>query len=66
MTLPDGLMDAFWAYEHALMADDLEAMDRLFAPGGDTLRGDADGLVVGHDAIAAFRRTRVRDRKSVV
>ncbi|MFB9312227.1 AtzH-like domain-containing protein [Nocardioides plantarum] len=57
--LPDGLMDAFWDYERALMADDLEAMDRLFAPGSQTLRGDADGLVVGHDAIAAFRRTRV-------
>jgi amidase len=56
--LPDGLMDAFWDYERALMADDLEAMDRLFAPGPDTLRGDADGLVVGHDAVAAFRRSR--------
>lgn len=57
--VPEGLMDAFWAYERALMADDLEAMDRLFAPGAATLRADIDGLVVGHDAIAAFRRTRV-------
>lgn len=56
---PDGLEDAFWAYERALAADDLEAMDRLFAPGDATLRGDADGLAVGHDAIAAFRRARV-------
>ncbi|MEO9324284.1 AtzH-like domain-containing protein [Nocardioides sp. C4-1] len=52
------LLEAFWAYERALMADDLEAMDALFAPGPATLRGDADGLVVGHDAIAAFRRSR--------
>lgn len=52
------LLEAFWAYERALMDDDIEAMDRLFAPGPETMRGDADGLVVGHDAIAAFRRSR--------
>lgn len=48
-------MDAFWSYERALMSNDLEALDRLFAPGPDTLRGDAAGLLVGHDAISAFR-----------
>lgn len=53
--LPVGLMDAFWAYEHALMTDDLEALDRLFAPGPGTLRTDAAGMLVGHDAISAFR-----------
>ena len=58
MTAPDGLLDAFWAYERALTTDDLEAMDRLFAAGDETLRGDADGLVVGHAAISAFRRSR--------
>ena len=52
---PDGLMDAFWSYERALMDDDLDALDRLFAPGPDTLRGDAAGLLVGHDEISAFR-----------
>lgn len=52
---PDGLMDAFWSYERALMANDLEALDRLFAPGDETLRGDAAGLLVGHDRISAFR-----------
>lgn len=50
-----GLMDAFWAYETALMADDLPALDALFAPGPDTLRGDAAGLLVGHEAISSFR-----------
>ncbi|GAB4013503.1 AtzH-like domain-containing protein [Nocardioides ultimimeridianus] len=55
---PAGLLEAFWSYETALLADDVEALDRLFAPGPDTLRGDADGLLVGHGAIAAFRRTR--------
>ena len=56
--LPDGLMSAFWAYETALMANDLEALDRLFAPGPNTLRGDAGGILIGHDAISAFRRGR--------
>ena len=32
------------------MDNDLDALDRLFAPGPDTLRGDAAGLLVGHDA----------------
>ena len=58
MSEPDGLLDAFWQYETALMANDLEALDRLFAPGPDTLRGDAAGILIGHDAISAFRRGR--------
>ncbi|MTB87730.1 DUF3225 domain-containing protein [Aeromicrobium senzhongii] len=52
---PDGLLDAFWAYERALMSDDLAMLDRLFAQGHDTLRGDAAGLLVGHDQISRFR-----------
>jgi len=55
---PAGLVDAFWDYERALMSNDLEALDRLFAPGGDTVRGDAGGLIVGHAEISAFRRGR--------
>ncbi|ADG75665.1 Amidase [Cellulomonas flavigena DSM 20109] len=55
---PPGLMAAFAAYERALAADDLDALDRLFAPGAHTLRGDASGLLVGHDEIAAFRGAR--------
>ena len=58
MSDPPGLMEAFWAYETALMTDDVDALDRFFAPGPATLRGDADGLLVGHDAIAAFRASR--------
>ena len=53
--VPAGLIDAFWDYERALMADDLPTLDRLFAPGPATLRGDAAGLLVGHDPISAFR-----------
>lgn len=55
---PAGVLDAFWEYERALMANDLPALDRLFAPGPGTLRGDAAGVLVGHDAIGAFRQGR--------
>ncbi len=56
--VPDGLLDALWAYEAALMSDDVVTLDALFAPGDGTIRGDAGGLLLGHDAIAAFRRGR--------
>ena len=56
--VPGGLIEAFWAYERALMADDVASLDALFADGPWTMRGDAGGLLVGHDAIAAFRRGR--------
>ena len=56
--VPDGLVEAFHSYERALMADDVAELDRLFAPGPTTLRGDAAGLLVGHDRISAFRGAR--------
>ncbi len=56
--IPDGLLASFWRYERALMADDVAELDRLFAPGPSTMRGDAGGLLVGHDAISAFRKGR--------
>lgn len=56
--IPDDLRAAFDAYEAALAADDLEALDGFFAPGPETLRGDDAGLVVGSDAIRAFRAVR--------
>ena len=55
---PEGLEGAFWEYERALMDNDLPVLDRLFAPGPDTLRGDAAGILVGHDAISGFRQGR--------
>jgi Asp-tRNA(Asn)/Glu-tRNA(Gln) amidotransferase A subunit family amidase len=48
-------MEAFWAYEQALGANDLPMLDRLFADDAGTLRGDAEGLLVGHERISAFR-----------
>ncbi|KAA9166117.1 DUF3225 domain-containing protein [Amycolatopsis acidicola] len=56
--VPDGLLAAFDAYETALLANDVEALDRLFAPGPDTVRGDGKVLLVGHDSIAGFRSGR--------
>ncbi|MET0954379.1 MAG: AtzH-like domain-containing protein [Cryobacterium sp.] len=56
--LPDGLLAAFSGYEHALATNDLAALDAYFAPGEHTLRGDATGLLVGHDAISGFRGAR--------
>ena len=56
--LPDGLLAAFTGYEHALATNDLAALDTWFAPGENTLRGDATGLLVGHDAISGFRGAR--------
>jgi amidase len=49
---PAGLVEAFRAYEQAVAAGDAAAVARLFASGDTTLRGDADGLVVGHEAVA--------------
>ncbi|MFI2708344.1 AtzH-like domain-containing protein, partial [Nocardioides sp. CER28] len=50
---PAGLVEAFRAYEQAVAAGDTTAVGRLFASGETTLRGDADGLVVGHEAITS-------------
>ena len=55
---PAGLLDAVRAYETALMANHVSALDAFFAPGPHTLRGDASGLLEGHDAIAHFRARR--------
>jgi amidase len=56
--LPDGLLEAFAGYERALAENDLDALDAFFAPGENTLRGDATGLLVGHAAISGFRAAR--------
>ena len=56
--LPAGLLEAFDAYEHALAADDQEALAAAFEPTATVMRADAGGLLVGHDAITAFRGRR--------
>ncbi|WP_267419563.1 MULTISPECIES: AtzH-like domain-containing protein [unclassified Curtobacterium] len=57
-TWPAGLRAAFDRYEAALAADDVAVLDASFEPGPDTIRGDAAGLLVGHDRISAFRSAR--------
>jgi amidase len=57
-TVPDSLLEAFWAYDDALLGNDVEAMSRLFAPGEKTLRGDGSTVLVSHDAITSFRSGR--------
>ena len=55
---PAGLLEALHAYEAALMSNDLPALDAFFAPGPDTMRGDASGLLIGHGPISDFRARR--------
>ncbi|MBF4604191.1 AtzH-like domain-containing protein [Curtobacterium sp. VKM Ac-2884] len=55
---PEGLLDALDAYEAALAANDLDALDAAFIDAPGTMRGDDRGLLVGHDAISAFRGAR--------
>ncbi|AZS37765.1 Glutamyl-tRNA(Gln) amidotransferase subunit A [Microbacterium lemovicicum] len=57
-SVPADLLAAFASYERAIMANDLDALDAAFAPGAGTMRGDGAGLLVGHDAISAFRGLR--------
>ncbi len=56
--VPPGVLDAFWRYDAALLANDKPVLDELFLAGPDTLRGDACNLLVGHDAISGFRSAR--------
>ncbi|WP_296195374.1 AtzH-like domain-containing protein [uncultured Microbacterium sp.] len=56
--IPAELRAAFDTYEAAILTNDLDVLDASFAPGAQTLRGDAAGLLVGHDAISAFRGVR--------
>ncbi|MBP1242704.1 amidase [Frigoribacterium sp. PvP120] len=56
--LPDGLLDAVAAYEDALRRDDAAALADAFEPGPGSVRVDAQGVLVGHDAITAFRARR--------
>ncbi|WP_369936758.1 oxalurate catabolism protein HpxZ [Xanthomonas tesorieronis] len=49
---------AFAAYEHALMADDVAALDRLFHDAPTTVRYGVGETLYGAEAIRAFRRAR--------
>ncbi|MDR6115129.1 ketosteroid isomerase-like protein [Sphingomonas sp. SORGH_AS789] len=52
------VMAAFTAYEAALMADDVPAMDRLFHDHPTTIRYGVGEVLYGAEAIRAFRQGR--------
>ena len=52
------LLQAFWRYEQALMANDVAVLDALFASSPATIRSDGGTTLVGHEQIAAFRAGR--------
>lgn len=54
-----GATAAFHAYEHALMANDLDALDALFWPSQFTVRIGPGQNLYGIDAIQAFRAARI-------
>jgi amidase len=56
--VPKGLLQAFRAYESALMSHDVAALDDLLADAPTTLHADASGLLVGFEEIAAVRAGR--------
>jgi len=49
---------AFHDYERALMADDIPALDRLFADAPTTVRYGVGEVLYGADEIRAFRKGR--------
>ena len=49
---------AFHEYERALMADDVPAMDQLFADGPTTVRYGVGEVLYGADEIREFRKGR--------
>jgi len=58
---PDVLAEvtaAFYEYERALMADDVPAMDRLFADAPTTVRYGVGEVLYGADEIREFRKGR--------
>ena len=52
------VMEAFMAYEKALLANDVDMIDELFWNDEKTLRYGPNGTVVSHTALSAFRRSR--------
>jgi amidase len=56
--VPPGVLEAFWRYDAALLANDKPVLAELFLPGPGTLRGDGRSLLVGHGAISGFRSSR--------
>jgi len=54
----DEVTDAFMSYEKALTENDVDMINHLFWNDPKTLRYGPNGTLVGHEALAAFRRNR--------
>ncbi|WP_288336216.1 AtzH-like domain-containing protein [uncultured Gordonia sp.] len=54
------LMQAFWNYESALMANDVATLDELFHHDEKTMRVDHSAVLLGYNAIAEFRARRTQ------
>lgn len=52
------VLTAFYAYEAALMADDIAALDALFHPARETVRYGVGEVLYGIDEIREFRKGR--------
>ncbi|GAA1705517.1 hypothetical protein GCM10009808_24320 [Microbacterium sediminicola] len=52
------VLEAFWAYERALKANDVDALDEAFSAGESALRSDGTTVTVGASEIARMRRVR--------
>lgn len=68
VNLPDPVIEvtaAFEAYERALMADDVDALDGFFRCDPLTIRYGLGENSYGHDAIAAVRRARAAEPRSL-
>ena len=56
--MSDPLLDAFWAYEQALVGNDVAALSAWFTDTPTAIRTDPTGLLSGNADIAEFRRNR--------
>ena len=45
--VPDGIVEAFWGYDAALLTNDVTALDNYFEKGDTTLRGDGQEIITG-------------------
>lgn len=56
--IPAGVLEAFAAYDAALLGNDVAVLDDLFERGHGTVRGDGESVLVGWESIRDFRAAR--------
>ena len=58
------LKEAFYRYQKAVDTNDIEGMNALFWKSPSTVRFGPVGTLIGHDAIADYRRVRTGHKSS--